>query len=76
MSPALPCTFTVLYFVIFMTYAPSVGLAARRLLRSAARGDLLVPRVHLATVQRSAFSVVDLWTHQHGMISPLSCVPC
>src|SRR6218665_3985756 len=33
-------------------------LAARRMLRSSARGELLVPRAHLATVQRRAFSVV------------------
>src|SRR6218665_2097604 len=35
------------------------GLAARRVLRFAARGELLVPRTHLATVQQMAFSVMD-----------------
>ena len=33
-------------------------VAARRVLRSAAMGALLVPRAHLANVQRTAFSVV------------------
>src|SRR6218665_1855557 len=33
-------------------------LAARRVMRPAARCELLVPRAHLATVQRRAFSVV------------------
>src|SRR6218665_3105916 len=33
-------------------------LAARRVLRSAARGEFLVPRVRLAIMQRRAFSVV------------------
>src|SRR6218665_2059396 len=37
---------------------PVSVLAARRVLRSAARGELLVTRTHLATVQRRAFSVV------------------
>ena len=37
---------------------PVLVLAARRALRSLARGELLVPRVDLATVQRRAFSVV------------------
>src|SRR6218665_1939082 len=39
---------------------PVSVLAARRLLRSAARGELLVPRAHLrvAIMQRRAFSVV------------------
>jgi len=35
-------------------------LAAHQVLRSAARGELLVPWTHLATVQRKAFSVVGL----------------
>jgi len=43
-------------------------LAARQV-----RGGLLVPRAHLATVQRRAFSFVCL---SHSMISLLSCVPC
>src|SRR6218665_3697059 len=33
-------------------------LAARRVLRSAARGEFLVPRAHLAIMQRRAFSIV------------------
>jgi len=37
---------------------PVSVLAARRVLHSAAKGELLVPRAHLATVQRRAFSVV------------------
>src|SRR6218665_901016 len=37
---------------------PVSVLAARLVLRSAARGELLVPWVHLATMQRRAFSVV------------------
>ena len=37
---------------------PVSVLAARRVLRSAARGELLVPQAHLATVQQRAFSVV------------------
>ena len=37
---------------------PVSVLAVRMVLRSAARGELLVPRAHLATVQRRAFSVV------------------
>jgi len=32
-------------------------MAARRVLRSAARGEILVHRAHFATVQRRAFSV-------------------
>jgi len=39
-------------------YCPVSVLAARRVLRSAARGELLVPQAHLATVQQRAFSVV------------------
>ena len=37
---------------------PVSVLAARRVLRSAARGELLVPRARLAIMQRRAFSVV------------------
>ena len=37
---------------------PVSALAACRVLHSAARGELLVPRTHLATVQQRAFSVV------------------
>src|SRR6218665_532116 len=37
---------------------PVSVLAARRVLRSAARGKLLVPRARLAIMQRRAFSVV------------------
>src|SRR6218665_3050199 len=37
---------------------PVSVLAERRVLRSAARGEHLVPRAHLATVQQRAFSVV------------------
>src|SRR6218665_973011 len=37
---------------------PVSVLAARRVLRSAARGELLVPQAHLAIMQRRAFSVV------------------
>src|SRR6218665_2562402 len=39
---------------------PVLVLAACRVLRSAARGELLVPQTHLVTVQRRAFSVVGL----------------
>ena len=48
-------------------------LVARRVLRSAARGEFLVPRARLAIMQRRAFSIVSpsAWN-----ISPLSCVPC
>src|SRR6218665_3660855 len=48
---------------------PVSVLAARRAVRSAARGEFLVPRTRLAIIFR-------FWVHQHGMISPLSCVPC
>src|SRR6218665_2025910 len=37
---------------------PVSVLASRRVLHSAARGELLVPRAHLATMQQRAFSVV------------------
>src|SRR6218665_263934 len=37
---------------------PVSGLAARRVLRSAARGEVLVPRARLAIMQRRAFLVV------------------
>src|SRR6218665_53862 len=37
---------------------PVSVLAALRVLRSAARGEFLVPRAHLAIMQRRAFSVV------------------
>src|SRR6218665_3520140 len=37
---------------------PVSVLAARRVLRSAARGEFLVPRGHLAIMQRRAFSIV------------------
>src|SRR6218665_4000802 len=37
---------------------PVSVLAARRNLRSAARGELLIPRTRLAIMQRKAFSVV------------------
>src|SRR6218665_596336 len=37
---------------------PVSVLASSRVLRYAARGELLVPRAHLATMQRRAFSVV------------------
>src|SRR6218665_367865 len=37
---------------------PVSVLAARRVLRSAARGEFLVPRAHLAIMQRRAFSIV------------------
>src|SRR6218665_2343498 len=37
---------------------PVSVLAARRVLRSAARGEFLVPRARLAIMQRRAFSVV------------------
>src|SRR6218665_1443873 len=37
---------------------PVPVLATRRVLRSAAKGELLVPWAHLATVQQRAFSVV------------------
>ena len=48
-------------------------LAARRVLRSAARGEFLVPRTHLAIVQQRDFSVVgpsawnDLPVELHSM---------
>ena len=47
-------------------------LAARRVLRSAARGELLVSRARLAIMQWRAFSVVG----PSAWISLLSCVPC
>src|SRR6218665_1581104 len=37
---------------------PVSVLAARRVLRSAARGEFLVPRARLAIMQRRAFSIV------------------
>ena len=70
-------------FLIFATSAgPVLVLEGRRVLRSAARGELLVSRARLAIMQRRAFSVVgpsacSLWTV--GMIrrdrSPLGCGP-
>src|SRR6218665_3008611 len=44
---------------------PVSVLAARRALRSAARGEFLVPRARLAIMQRRAFSVVGPteWNH-------------
>src|SRR6218665_1249515 len=44
--------------IIIYLCCPVSILAARRVLRSAARGELLVSRAHLANVQRKAFSVV------------------
>src|SRR6218665_387114 len=46
---------------------PVSVLAARGVLRSAARDELLVLRIHLATVQRRAFSVVgpSAWNDLH-----------
>src|SRR6218665_899316 len=38
---------------------PASVLASRRVLRSAARGEPLVPRAHSATVHRRAFLVVS-----------------
>jgi len=43
-----------------------------RMLRSAARGELLVSQARFAIMQQRAFLVVG---HQHGMISHLSCRP-
>ena len=52
---------------------PVSVLASRRVLHSAARGELLVPRAHLATMQQRAFSVVgpSAWNDL-----PLSCIAC
>src|SRR6218665_3327191 len=55
-------------------YCPVSVLAARRVLRSAARGEFLVPRARLAIMQPFRW-LADL-THRPGMISLLSCVPC
>src|SRR6218665_1036560 len=44
-------------------------LPARLVLRSAAKGELLVPQARLAIMP------FRLWVHQHGMIFPLSCGP-
>src|SRR6218665_1111885 len=52
---------------------PVSVLAARGVLRSAAKGELLVPRTHLATVQRRAFSVdlpVELHVRSLLMVLP------
>src|SRR6218665_804678 len=47
-----------IYHVYMYTCCPVSVLAARRVLRSAARGELLVPRARLAIMLRKAFSVV------------------
>jgi len=51
-APSLTCTF------VTSAACPASVLAARHVLRSAAKGELLVRRTHLATVQPRAFSVV------------------
>src|SRR6218665_112057 len=61
---------------------PVSVLAARRVFRSAARGELLVPRARLATVQRRAFSVVgpsawnDLPVELHSLLMTSSSKFC
>jgi len=49
---------------LYYLCCPVTVLAARRVLRSAARGELLVPRAHLDNVKRRAFSVAgpSAWT--------------
>ena len=44
-------------------------LAARRVLRSAARGEFLVPRAHLAIMQRRTFLVVG--PSASGLLRPI-----
>src|SRR6218665_2118386 len=53
-----PCVLRCAPFSLCDLFRPLSVLAARRVLRSAARGELLVPQAHLATVQRRALSVV------------------
>src|SRR6218665_1605880 len=65
-SPGVFFAVPPLTFVISAAHAVSV-LAARRVLRSAARGELLGARS--AIMQR-------LWAHRPGMISLLSCDLC
>src|SRR6218665_2322253 len=52
---------------------PVSVLESRRVLRSAARGELLVPRARLATVQQRAFSVVgpSAWNDLPVELRPL-----
>src|SRR6218665_41554 len=52
---------------------PVSVLTARRVLRFAARGELLIPRTHLATVQRNAFAVVgqSAWNDLPVELRPL-----
>src|SRR6218665_2331865 len=57
---------TCMYVCVYYAYVyvpprpllPSVGFGARRVRRSAARGEFLIPRARLAIMQRRAFSVV------------------
>ena len=53
-SPGVSFAVPPLTFEISAAHAVSV-LAARRVQRSAARGELLVPRAHVAIMQRRAF---------------------
>src|SRR6218665_206088 len=51
------CMYAPLSYLRVLCCPVSV-LAARRMLRSAARGEVLVPRARLAIMQRRAFSIV------------------
>src|ERR1700733_7531490 len=56
---------------------PVSDVAARRVLRSATRGELLVPRARLATAQRRAFSIVgpSIWNdlpHELRLLLPVN----
>src|SRR6218665_3439130 len=57
---------------LFDLCCPRSVLGGRRVLRSVARGELLVPRARLAIMQRSAISVVS--AIQHAVVFHLSCV--
>src|SRR6218665_1422848 len=59
---------------LFDLCCPRSVLGGRRVLRSVARGELLVPRARLAIMQRSAISVVGPSAIQHAVIFHLSCV--
>src|SRR6218665_3411039 len=56
---------------------PVSVLAARRVLRSAARGELLVPQTRLAIMHRRAFSVVGppAWNDLHVELRSLLLTP-
>ena len=55
---------------------PVSDVAARRVLRSARTGELLVPRTHLVTAQRRAFSIVgpSIWNDLPHELHSLLCV--